>query len=62
MRKLIKNLLADRSGATAVEYGLILAMIFLAMIGAVSGAGNEIIRTWNTVSTTSADAMSNAGV
>lgn len=62
MRKLIKNLLADRSGATAVEYGLILAMIFLAMIGAVSGAGNEIIRTWNDVSATSADAMSNAGV
>ena len=26
----------DERGATAVEYGLILAMIFLAMVGAIS--------------------------
>ena len=29
----------DQRGATAVEYGLILAMIFLAMIGALTSFG-----------------------
>lgn len=62
MRKLINQLIADRSGATAVEYGLILSLVFLAMIGAVSTAGNEIIETWDEVSETSSEAMANAGV
>ena len=30
------NLRKDERGATAVEYGLILALIFLAMVGAVA--------------------------
>lgn len=61
MRNLIKTLIADRSGATAVEYGLILAMVFLAMIAAVGGVGNATSNLWNTVTDTSADAMSRAG-
>ncbi len=39
----------DESGATAVEYGLILAMVFLAMIGAVQTFGTEAIALWNYV-------------
>lgn len=61
MRNLIRKLLDDRSGATAVEYGLILAMVFLAMVLAVGGVGNATSDLWNTVSDTSADAMSRNG-
>jgi pilus assembly protein Flp/PilA len=49
MRNLIKRLASDISGATAVEYGLILAMIFLAMIAAVQNFGNETISMWTNV-------------
>ncbi|SFJ01281.1 pilus assembly protein Flp/PilA [Sphingomonas sp. NFR04] len=40
---------ADR-GATAVEYGLIIAMIVLAMVGALSLFGNTATSMWNNVS------------
>lgn len=62
MRGLISKLLRDSSGATAVEYGLILAMVFLAMVGAVQGVGNETIGLWNTISTTSQAAIDQANV
>jgi pilus assembly protein Flp/PilA len=55
MVKFLRKLGRDTSGATAVEYGLILALIFLAMIGAVQSFGTEAISMWtrvgNTVST-----------
>ena len=49
MRNLIKRIASDISGATAVEYGLILAMVFLAMIAAVQNFGNETISMWDKV-------------
>ena len=58
----MKQLLQDENGATAVEYGLILAMIFLAMLAAVQGVGNETIGLWNKVSTTSNDAIAQSNV
>ena len=39
----------DDRGATAIEYGLILAMIFLAMIVGVSVFGQTTIEMWNYV-------------
>jgi pilus assembly protein Flp/PilA len=39
----------DAHGATSVEYGMILALIFLAMIGAVSLFGTITIEMWNMV-------------
>lgn len=56
MHNLFKAILADRSGATAVEYGLILALVFLAMIGAVTGVGTETIDMWDEVSDEVSDA------
>ncbi|HKR23670.1 MAG TPA: Flp family type IVb pilin [Allosphingosinicella sp.] len=44
------ELLKDQSGATAVEYGLILAMVFLAMIGALSAVAGSTTEMWNYVS------------
>ena len=49
MRNLIKRIASDISGATAVEYGLILAMVFLAMLVAVQNFGNQTISMWTDV-------------
>ena len=49
MRNLIKRIASDISGATAVEYGLILAMIFLAMLAAIQNFGNQTISMWTKV-------------
>jgi pilus assembly protein Flp/PilA len=46
IRKFIKN---DK-GATAIEYGLIAALIAVAMITAVKSVGTKVGTTFNTVS------------
>ncbi|WP_370177077.1 Flp family type IVb pilin [Alteriqipengyuania sp.] len=57
MTRFLKRLGRDQSGATAVEYGLILALIFLAMVGAVGTFSNQVINTWDTVTETSQEAI-----
>ena len=52
MVEFLKDLGRDTRGATAVEYGLILALIFLAMVGAVQTFGQEVIEMWNLISDT----------
>ena len=42
MTKVLMNFLADESGATAIEYGLIAAGISLAIISAVNGLGSKL--------------------
>ena len=49
MSRFLKNIGSDISGATAVEYGLILALVFLAMVGAIQTFGNETIGMWTGV-------------
>ena len=46
---LMRALARDKRGATAVEYGLILALIFIAIVVAVSNAANSTIYMWNNV-------------
>jgi pilus assembly protein Flp/PilA len=46
-----RSLAADCKGATAVEYGLILAMIVIAMIVSLSTVANVTIDMWNNVNT-----------
>ena len=50
MRHLFK-LFRDERGATAVEYGLILTLVFLAMVGAVGVFAGTTTEMWNMVST-----------
>lgn len=57
MTHFFRRLWRDHSGATAVEYGLILALIFLAMVGAIGTFSNEVIGTWDTVTETSREAV-----
>lgn len=45
----LQDILKDESGATAVEYGLILAMIVLAMLAALSGVAQETLGLWDHV-------------
>jgi len=49
MRRL-QDLIKDKRGATAVEYGLILALVFLAMVVSLQGVAGENIKMWNNVS------------
>ena len=51
------NLLRDEKAATAVEYGLIVAMIVLAMIGALRLVAGSTTTMWNNVSTTVVSVM-----
>ncbi len=46
----MRNLLRRTDGATAIEYGLIAALIAVASITALQGVGNEIGTTMNTTS------------
>lgn len=39
----------DERGATAVEYGLILAMVFLSMVGALSLFASASTSMWDNV-------------
>ncbi|MBD3730174.1 MAG: Flp family type IVb pilin [Sphingomonadales bacterium] len=49
--KFINKLIRDEAGATAIEYGLIAALIAVAAITAMQGLGNELSTTFSTVST-----------
>lgn len=53
------GLLRSTRAATAVEYGLILALIFIAAVGAISNLASSTSAMWNGVSTTSQTAMNN---
>ncbi|MBK6800934.1 Flp family type IVb pilin [Novosphingobium sp.] len=48
--KFINKLFRDEAGATAIEYGLIAALIAVAAITAMQGLGSELQTTFNTTS------------
>lgn len=52
MTKIFRKFAADKKGATAIEYGLIAALIAVAAVGAMSGLGEQISKTFNNSSTT----------
>ncbi|MBY4638248.1 Flp family type IVb pilin [Sphingopyxis sp. XHP0097] len=56
MRNIIRLMRSTRA-ATAVEYGLILALIFMAALGAMTAVGESAIAMWTNVSDTTADAI-----
>lgn len=53
--KFINKLLRDEQGATAIEYGLIAALIAVAAIGTMSSLGGELSGTFGDVSSKLAD-------
>ena len=50
MFKRFVKLMNDSKGATAIEYGLIAALIAVAAIGAMQGIGTKLGTTFNNVS------------
>ena len=50
MKNLMKKFLSNKSGATAIEYGLIAALIAVAAIGAMQGIGSKLSSTFGNVS------------
>ena len=59
--KFINKLIRDEAGATAIEYGLIAALIAVAAITAMQGLGNELKTTFNTTSSAMGAANATAG-
>jgi pilus assembly protein Flp/PilA len=51
MRKLIARFIADQSGATAIEYGLIAAGISVVIIATVNGIGTKLNTKFTAIST-----------
>ncbi|MGF6154790.1 pilus assembly protein Flp/PilA [Ensifer sp. KUDG1] len=47
MKKIFARLMKDESGATAIEYGLIAALISVALIAGASTLGNSLNSTFN---------------
>jgi pilus assembly protein Flp/PilA len=51
MRKHMINLLRDESGATAIEYGLIAALISVVIIAAITLVGSNLSSVFNKIAT-----------
>jgi len=51
MKKHLKDFIADESGATAIEYGLIAAGISLAIISIVNGLGSNLKTKFTSINT-----------
>lgn len=51
MKQLLKKFVADESGATAIEYGLIAAGISLAIIAIVNGLGTKLNTKFTAINT-----------
>jgi pilus assembly protein Flp/PilA len=49
LKSVFRKFLADESGATAVEYGLIATGIAIAIIGAVQGVGSQMKTNFGTI-------------
>ena len=51
MAALISRMLKDESGATAIEYGLIAALVSVALIVGATALGNSLNTQFNALST-----------
>ena len=50
MTTLLKHFANDDSGATAIEYGLIAALVSVAIVGVLGTVGDSLKTTFSTVS------------
>jgi len=60
MLNILARFSEDESGATAVEYGLIVALMVIAMSVGLTGVANETKNMWTNVSDSMSAAMINA--
>jgi pilus assembly protein Flp/PilA len=51
MTNLFRRFVKDQAGVTAIEYGLIAALIAVVIIGAVTTLGTKVQSTFNSIAT-----------
>jgi pilus assembly protein Flp/PilA len=51
MKNLVSRFVANKSGATAIEYGLIAVLVAVAIIGGATALGTTLNATFNAVVT-----------
>lgn len=49
MQRTVMRFLNDQSGATAIEYGLIASLIFLAIVSGIRGTAGKTSNMFNTI-------------
>ena len=49
MKTLVNRFISDESGATAIEYGLIAALIAVAVIAAIQAVGTQLSGTFSQI-------------
>lgn len=54
---MLAELIRSTRGATAIEYGLIVALIFVAAMGAITSVGTKTTQMWSHVGSKVDDAM-----
>ena len=52
MRNLMKKFFGDKDGATAIEYGLIAALVALAIVAGAGALGTSLGNAFTNISTT----------
>jgi pilus assembly protein Flp/PilA len=57
MRRIIALVMKNKAGATAIEYGLIAALVSVAAIGALEAMGGSLNQMFGTVDTELQDAV-----
>ena len=50
MKNILARFIKDQSGVTAIEYGLIAALVSIAIIGGLTTLGGNLSSTFNNVS------------
>lgn len=50
MNRRLRQFARNTKGATAIEYGLIISLVVLAMVGALTLVANSTIGMWNDIS------------
>ncbi len=61
MSKFVKSFLVDESGATAIEYGLITALVSVAAIGTLTSLGSSLDGIFGVADTALTNAATAAG-
>ena len=61
MKNLLNRFVADQSGATAIEYGLIAGLISVVIIGAATTLGTNLKTTFTNISGTLGGSVGKAG-
>jgi len=58
-KTIFKDIVSDTSGATAVEYGLIVSLIVVTILGSMQFVAGETIEMWQYIEAEGTEALGN---